>query len=110
MSGGPRQYSEAGRKVQVAKLEAARASGSPQKVGAANSKRRRAATAERDAEIVRRVGEGQFIKEVMADMGLSRPLVKRALVRAGVDCDMRTVVGPRRWASLESNPFTGERM
>ncbi|QRZ05936.1 hypothetical protein [Mycolicibacterium austroafricanum] len=76
-----RKYSEAGAAVQRAKLEAGR---DPARVGETISRRRRAETAERDAQIVARVRGGEFLADVAKDFGLHVRTASTICRRAGL--------------------------
>lgn len=108
LTGGPRKFSKAGRAVQKQKLDAVRTPEFVKRVGEMNSQRRLAAAAERDAEIVRRVQQGEWQKDIARDMGIVPETVKRALIRAGITSDMRGRANGKKWQELEVNPFTKE--
>lgn len=105
---GPRSYSEAGMAVQKAKLGSARTPEALKRMGQTLSQRRLAEVAERDVEILHRISQGEYQKDIAADLGISLPTVKRALVRAGITHDRRADVAAKKWELLEVNPFTKE--
>ncbi|AKU43127.1 hypothetical protein SEA_QUICKMATH_48 [Mycobacterium phage QuickMath] len=120
-----RTYSEAGKAVQAAKLRPYRgvASGflrsmSPEehaelraRAAATNSRRRLAKVADRDAEIVRRVHEGDLLADIAADLGIRTKTAKAALIRGGVTADLRSQAAfhPKRKAKSELSLAAGKR-
>lgn len=103
-----REYSEAGKAVQRAKLHpnvvANRAlprfglpAVSPhqareyaRRAGETNARRRRAQTADRDRQIVQRVQSGELLEDVALSLGIHTKTAKRALMHAGFCEDLRT--------------------
>lgn len=101
-----REYSDAGKAVQRAKLGhpnvvAARRLGfsavSPdqareyaRRAGETNTRRRRAQTADRDRQIVQRVQSGELLEDVALSLGIHTRTAKKALVYAGIHEDLRT--------------------
>lgn len=103
--GGKRELSPAGAKAQGDKFAKWRAevgeeAAASQRAEALRRSKEKARNPERDAEIVRRVQDGEYQKEVARSLGVSLPTVKRALVRAGITHDRRADVARRRYEEL----------
>lgn len=85
-----REYSEAGKAVQRAKLSPHQAREYARRAGETNARRRRAQTADRDRQIVQRVQSGELLEDVALSLGIHTKTAKRALMHAGFCEDLRT--------------------
>lgn len=88
-----RSFSKAGLEVQRQKLDKARSPEQRRRAGEAIAKKTLAEYADKHEQVVSLFRSGKQIKEIRDELGVSIPLIRGALKRAGVTGDLRR----RRW-------------